>query len=156
MEIRNATMQDVPAILELCKQLIKETNEAGAMVDVVLDEDKTRSLLERHILDPDWYFSGVVLIDGEMAGALFGNLSEYYFGLNLIACDTAWYIKPKFRGTYAGVGLLKAFETWSSDHGAHEVCIGISTGIEYERTGGLLQRRGYDHVGGMYKLKVLE
>ena len=35
MEIRNATMQDVPAILELCKQLIKETNEAGAMVDVV-------------------------------------------------------------------------------------------------------------------------
>jgi len=154
ISFRVATVEDIPAILEMCHALVDETNEHNTFVNIPLHEGKTRTMLHRYITQPGMYFTGIAEIDGEIVGALFGHIVEYYFCHYKLAQDIAWYVKPEFRGTFAGVVLLKEFERWSSDHGASEVCIAIATGIYAERTGKLLEKRGFGHVGGIYKLRL--
>ena len=154
ISFRIATLDDIPDILEMCRALVDETNEHNTFVNIPLHEGKTTNMLRRYIQSPDLYFTGIAEIEGEIVGALFGYIGEYYFCHNKLATDIAWYVKPEFRGTFAGVILLKQFERWASAHGASEVCIAIATGIYAERTGNLLEKRGFNHVGGTYKLRL--
>ena len=80
-----------------------------------------------------------------------GYLSSYYFGNDLLANDILWYVKKERRGSMTGPRLLKAFRTWAKERGAREVCMGVSTAVDVDRTHKLLSRMGFEHVGGIFK-----
>jgi GNAT superfamily N-acetyltransferase len=143
--------QDIEPMIEMGASMHAES--AFAALDY--SWSKCRELGHRYIQNPDVNFGAVAEADGKTVGMLMGYVTDYYFGNDKIACDILWYIDPDHRGSRAAIKLLRAFQRWAKEQGASEVCIGVSTAVEFERTGLLLQRLGYTHVGGNYKLSVV-
>lgn len=148
MEIRSLEWADIPAVVDLAREMHGES----AFSDFDFDDSKMAAQLTMPLTHPDSQFCQVAVKDGEVVGALFGYITEFVFGPQIIACDYGWYVIPKARGTSAGVRLLKDFQKWAKDHGAVEVCMGVSTNVQKDKTGKLFKKLGYKHVGGLYKL----
>ena len=151
IQIRRMSEQDIEPMVEMGAAMHAES----AFVVLDYSRDKCRDLCRRYIAHPDVNFGVVAEKDGRLIGMLMGYVTDYYFGDDKIACDILWYMDPEHRGSRVGIRLLEAFQDWSKERGASEVCIGISTAVAFERTGALLQRLGYLHVGGNYKLSVV-
>jgi hypothetical protein len=92
---------------------------------------------------------------GKLVGFFGGRLDKYFFNEHLIAFEFAMYVVPEWRGkTRDTIRSIETFKKWAQLRGADEVCIGVSTRVDPDRTGKLLVHRGFEHVGGMYKWKV--
>jgi ribosomal protein S18 acetylase RimI-like enzyme len=96
----------------------------------------------------------VAEVDGVRAGMIIGALVPYYFGDDLQLGEYLWYVAPEYRGTSAGIRLVKKFIEFGKAHDVKEVCMGVSTGITPDTTGKLLQRLGFDSIGGIFKYGV--
>jgi len=148
VEIRSLEWADIPSVVDLAKQMHAES----AFSRFQFDDSKMAVQLTMPLTHPESQFCHVAVKDKEVVGALFGYLTEFLFGPELIAMDYGWYVLPKARGTSARVRLLKNFQRWAKDHGAVEVCMGVSTNVQKDKTGKLFKKLGYKHVGGLYKL----
>lgn len=104
------------------------------------------------VLDcPDRYCIHVAEHDGRLVGFLAGYLEAYVFGHELVAHDTAFFVDPAHRGSFAAKRLISAFVEWARTHGAREICLGVSSGIAPERVGGFYERLGFHRAGAIYK-----
>jgi hypothetical protein len=147
-----ATPADLGDILELGQQMHAES----AFRHFNLDVAKCAMLFHTCLTNPDTHFIRVAVSPvGEVIGIFAGYITEYYFGHDLIASDYVWYVTPEYRGSRAALSLLRDFQKWAEDRNASEVHVGISTGVFAEKTGALLEKLGYDLVGGNYKLRVV-
>lgn len=150
MEIRCLEYADIPETVELARKFVEES----AFSRFQFSPEKMASNLSLAVTHPHVAFCQVVEHDGRLVGALVGYISEFFFGHDLIASDSGWFILPEYRGSRSAVKLLKNFQTWAKANGAKEVAMGVSTDVTPEKTGALLQKLGYKHVGGNYKLAV--
>jgi len=144
-----AEKKDIIPMGNLGYQMYKE----GAFKELNWDFDKVHRLTEHYIKNPKTHFALCAYDGDKLVGMIMGYLTPYYFGNDMLACDHLWYVDPKYRGSRTGLRLLKEFRSWSLDLGAKEVCIGVSTGTDVDRTGALLERIGFVHVGGTYKAR---
>ena len=90
--------------------------------------------------------------DDAPVGVFVGNVASYYFGPDLVAVDTIWYVVPEQRGSYVGIKLLELFENWAKSKGAADIRIGQSSTIKPEVFEGLLEKRGYKFIGANYRM----
>tara|TARA_R100000935_G_C2724710_1_gene119435 strand:- start:89 stop:571 length:483 start_codon:yes stop_codon:yes gene_type:complete len=90
--------------------------------------------------------------DDAPVGVFVGNVASYYFGPDLVAVDTIWYVVPEQRGSYVGIKLLELFENWAKSKGAADIRIGQSSTIKPEVFEGLLEKRGYNFIGANYRM----
>ena len=139
--------EDIVPMGNLGYQMYKE----GAFKELDWDFEKVHRLTKRYIEKPNTHFALCAYDDENLVGMIMGYLTPYYFGNDILATDHLWYVDPEYRGTRVGLKLLKDFRSWAIKSGAKEVCIGISTGTDVDRTGALLERLGFNHVGGTYK-----
>ena len=150
MEIRSLEYADIPETVELARKFVEES----AFSRFQFSHEKMAANLSMAITHPHMAFCHVVEHDGRLVGALVGYINEFFFGHDLIASDSGWFILPEYRGSRSAVKLLKNFEAWAKANGAKEVAMGISTDVSPEKTGALLQKLGYVHVGGNYKRAI--
>lgn len=150
MIIRSLEWADIPDTVDLAQEMHAESAFSGFDFDGV----KMACQLGMVLTQPDVRFCSVAVTDGKIVGALFGHISEFIFGPQLIASDFGWFVQPKYRGTSAAVRLLKEFHKWAEANNACEVSMGITTGVHPEKTDRLFKRLGYRHVGGLYKRNV--
>jgi len=100
-------------------------------------------------------FGVVAYTDDDIpVGILCGGISNYVFSKGSVANDYAWYVLPEYRGSRAAIKMLKMFRSWAKDNGATELYMGITTNVSKDRTGQLLERVGFDHVGGNYRVRL--
>jgi GNAT superfamily N-acetyltransferase len=92
--------------------------------------------------------------EGEAVGMIAGSITPYFFSRGWVASDFVWYVKPEHRGSRVAVKLLKAFKAWATEKGASQLYMGVTTNISADRTGDLLQRLGFEHVGGNYRAQI--
>lgn len=93
--------------------------------------------------------------EGKLIGFFAGRLDTFFFNRLTIASDFAFFVLPEWRGkTRDTVRSVQTFKNWARQRGATEVCVGISTNVEAERTGQMLTRLGFQHVGGTYKWRA--
>ena len=151
MPVRAMEPNDIPEVLRLGYQMHQES--VYRRFDY--NEDKFARLVCHYMMNPDKCFTCVSVVNGVVNGVLLGSIDEHYFGHDRVASDTLWYVTPKSRGSRAGLQLLRQFEQWSKDRNAAEIYMGVSTGVNSDKTGGVLQKLGYDVVGGNYKLRVV-
>ena len=151
MPIRPIEEDDIRHVVVLGYQMHQES----VYRDFDYDPIKSGNMVHRFMSNPDKFFAYVGYANGNYTGVLLGSIGEHYFGRDLIASDTLWYVSPQSRGSRVGLQLLRAFEKWAKDRNAAEVCMGVSSGLSAEKTGGMLQKLGYDVVGGNYKLRVV-
>lgn len=150
MEIRCLEYADIPETVELARKFVEES----AFSRFQFSHEKMAANLSLAVTHPHIAFCHVVEHEGRLVGALVGYISEFFFGPDLIASDSGWFVLPEYRGSRSAVKLLKNFEKWAKANGAKEVAMGVSTDVSPEKTGALLQKLGYKHVGGNYKLAV--
>lgn len=81
--------------------------------------------------------------DGRLIGMVGGIVIEHYFSSAKFSMDFVVYVAPAERGSSVAVRLITAYEAWALERGAEEIGLGVSTGVEQERTVNMYERLGY-------------
>lgn len=97
--------------------------------------------------DPYSFFQVAVDQHDMCHGFMIGSVADYGFADALFAYDRLLYVTPSKRGSVAARMLITAFETWARGHGAQRVLLGITTGVQTERTEQFYNKLGYATVG---------
>lgn len=145
------TVERLGDVLKLCLTMQKEGDYNTVPFDV---EATAQSVLTYVINNPNGFGILAYTDDGAAVGMLCGSVSPYVFSKGYIASDFAWFVLPEYRGSRAALKMLNMFTDWAKEKGALELCMGISTNVSPERTGKLLEKRGFRHVGGNYKVRL--
>tara|TARA_B100001250_G_scaffold380115_1_gene371309 strand:- start:57 stop:527 length:471 start_codon:yes stop_codon:yes gene_type:complete len=143
LEVRPSLPDEFWRLEELIPKLSQETRFRNRPIDV-------RKLNELF----DHQFMGVISVicyyalmdDGKYQkcvgfGAFTANPS--FFGNDLTATDLILYVLPEHRGSTIAIRILKEYEKWAISQNVDEISLGISTGINVERTGQFYERLGY-------------
>lgn len=87
-------------------------------------------------------------------GMLVGALRHFYFCDLAFASDLVLYVRKDRRGGSAAYRMVRGFRAWAIGHGAVQVNIGESAGIDPEGVGRWLQRMGFDPEAVIYKERL--
>lgn len=143
--IRPATLDDIDAILRLGEELHAES-VYRAMPFV---PEKVRVLMAALIGG-----AGVVFVtttaEGEVVGGIAGTVQPYWFNDELHGFEYSFFIDQAHRGGTRALRVLCAFEAWCRAKGAHEVRIGITTGINVAGTARFYEFAGYRREGLLF------
>lgn len=145
-KVRRAGAADVPAMIAMGRALAAESPKYRRMG---FDEAKLEALgqrLEGTLLAEN----GCMLVAehaGEVVGMMVLVLAERWFSGDLYMTDLTLYVKPEHRGGFAFARLVQAGEAWARRRGVADVCLGVSTEIDAERTVCAYQRLGYRLTG---------
>jgi GNAT superfamily N-acetyltransferase len=140
--IRPAGFRDIPEIIRLSETMHQESRYR----DLPYSGQKFSALLRRLIDSP----SGMVAVaekDGQIVGAVAAVITEHYFADANISYELGLYVEKAHRGTLAGYRLAKEYITWARSKGVDQIDMGITTGIDEDRTGRMYERLGLKHVG---------
>lgn len=110
---------------------------------MTFSEKKAIAMIDNYA---SWFSTGgafVAELDGQRIGMIAGAVTEHFFTEDKFATDFVVYVKPEHRGSSAAVRLIKAFEEWATEQGVKEICLGVSTEVDPERTVCLYERLGY-------------
>lgn len=153
MRLRAATTEDVPALIELGRQVHAESRYAA----LAYDEARLKQTLGG-LIDLQARGSHFVLLaedgKGAVIGGLIGGLEPYFFTSALAAKSMLLWVAPAWRGSAAALRLINAFKLWATKKGAAEVCILVSSGVTIGRTDRFLRRLGFAQTGGNYAMGV--
>lgn len=145
--IREIQPEDIPNIMPMCVAMHAESEYRNDG----FSHDKMEDLLDRTQM-PN--LLGLVSVhDNEITGMFIGTLTEHFFSHNTITCDLLLYVKPEYRGTRDGYQLIKGYLAWAEEVEADVVKMGITTGINEEKTRKLYEKLGFCYSGSIYKLR---
>lgn len=139
--VRQATLADLLALGEFAKSY-REESEMFSRFPV--DFDRLMKNLAGTVVSPTGYL-GVLIVDGKIAGALWGCLIELPWSSAKMAQDAILFVSKEHRGN--GKLLLSDWEHWAKQAGASTVCISTASGLETERACKLYERMGYKLTG---------
>lgn len=147
MNIRPALREELPVIVELGRSMHAESWQrfepfSADRLMATLTEIFNHGFL--------WVHESA----GEIDGALAGFIAECWYADVKIAGELGVYVKPTANGGMALVRLVKQFKAWSIEHGAAEITLGITTGVNVAETGRIYEHLGFEPVGGNYKMRV--
>lgn len=147
--IRDATLMDVPALVELGAAMHAESKWAR----MCFDRDKTAALLVRLVEHP----TGCVLVaenGGAVIGGMIGWCDEHFFSHDKYASELGVFVAPDKRGGMAAVRLLRAFQGWARANGAALIEVGITTGVHLERSAKFYEAVGCKRTGAVFEMEV--
>lgn len=140
--IRPARSADIPEIIRLSEIMHQESRYRTLPYNGV----KFAALL-RQLIDSPAGMVAVAEKNGDIVGAIAGMVTDHYFADATISYELGLYVEKAHRGTMAGYRLAKEYIDWAKEKGADQIDMGITTGIDEERTGQLYERLGLQHVG---------
>lgn len=144
--IRNATHDDIPAMLVLGEAMHAESRFAHR----TWQTEKVRALMAWLIDDAD----GLMLVydhQGVPVGGFLGMVQDHWCTDSRESCDLALYVLPAFRGTIAAARLLMKYREWARGRGAESRLLGITTGVDLATSTKLYERIGFQHVGHLFE-----
>ena len=146
MDIRHATLNDVPEMLELARVL----HGMARFEELPFDEDKTRAGIEKFIIgDKKTYVSLVSIEDDKVVGVLIAYCMEPLFSTKKVAIEVLLYMVPEYRSSHRGDQLIQAYEYWAKLVGASRAIGGFMYGMD-ERLEAFWRRRGYQDLEKLY------
>lgn len=146
--IRAATMDDLPALMRLAGDMHLESRYAHRP----LNEGKLAKLFVRLVTDQDGFLWVAVGDDGVTIGALAAMAFEHWCHDVRVAMDFGLFLHPNHRGGLAAARLVKQCMAWATDMGV-ELDMGVTTGVEPEKTGRFLQCLGFKPAGTLYTME---
>ena len=132
-------MEDLEPLVELARAFIEESIYASEG----FDEVSVRRLFEATIHKPSEFAVFYLKEDGVIQGFYLMGIASRFFNKCCYAADLGVYLRPEIRGRYLSVRMVVAAEKWAKQHGAESLYMGISAGINVERTERLYSLFGY-------------
>ena len=149
--VRKATQEDIPSIARLVDELHRESlHEFGTDLDIstVVRNIKLRMSAPNQVVFVSEDEQGV-------SGSVMGYLAPSVLNdKQLVAAETFWYVSKGRRRKQTGVELLKAFESWSIDIGAHKTVMTHMANLFPENIAKLYERSGYKLMELQYVKEV--
>jgi GNAT superfamily N-acetyltransferase len=139
--IRNATPEDIAAVVEMGVMMVDETSYKHVTYSPERVEATCKILIANG-------FIAVAEKDGEVVGAMLGDVYTPWYTTDRMGIDYCIYIKPEHRSGLMAVRLIKRFEEWCIAMGATQIRPGVGTGNA--NAGKLYKMLGYKVVGECY------
>lgn len=112
--IREATIDDVPSLVEMGKRFISETNYNR---QIATNPTALADLMMRLI-----HATAGVIFVSEMNGKAVGMIGAHVYmhpmSWECCGAETFWWVEPEARGKGSGIRLLKKAEQWADEKGA--------------------------------------
>ena len=144
--IRKAVSQDVSQIVDLCK----EAHEESKITTAPLDPKTLRTNVQICVLSAE-HLVLVVEVDDKIEGLIIGVTHQLWYSRKKQATDLFFYTSQRIRGDGWGTKLMRRFIGWAKDNpGVKEIMLGVSSGIETDRTKTMYERMGAIRIGENY------
>ena len=149
MRVRTAKLPDVPALVALGQEFIKEApnyQKRPYMTDKAAEHFT-------HLING----GGVIFIveqDQEIMGGFAGRVSGDWFNNTKIAFDDVMYVKPEFRKTRAAYVLIQTFIGWAAAMGVNRIQCGTTTGVESRACIRLYEHFGFTQYGTVLDMEL--
>ena len=149
MRVRTAKLLDVPALVALGQEFIKEApnyQNRPYMADKAAEHFT-------HLING----GGVIFIveqDQEIMGGFAGRIGGDWFNNTKIAFDDVMYVKPEFRKTRAAYVLIQTFIGWAAAMGVNRIQCGTTTGVESRACIRLYEHFGFTQYGTVLDMEL--
>lgn len=117
-QVREATLEDIPQMVNLGGQLLKFSNYR----DWPVDWEKVVDLYERLITEP----TGIALLTEH--GFFLGGIGSMWFSSEPIAQDYAIFVEEGYRGTGEATALIAEYKRRARELGAKRILAGHANG----------------------------
>ena len=138
-QIRRATLEDVPAIAALERELVR-TDAPGDPYLVRTTSQQEAENQTRRLVESSWGVSLVAEARGRIVGFLSGGIKDSPAWRPVRATEIHTIFVEGYRGQGLGTRLLEAFVRWSQAHGVQAIDVGAFASNEraiafYRRAG---------------------
>lgn len=137
LNIRPIITKDLNAVLSMA---VRMQQEAPRYRDMPFIIPKAVAVINRLIEQGGGF---VAEKDGNIIGMVGGIITEHFFNHEKFSVDFAVYVEPEHRGGSTVVRLVDTYEKWAQAQGVREISLGVSTGLEQEKTVCIYQKLGY-------------
>ena len=146
--IREATLGDIDAILELARYFVPKVGVAE------LSEKRFRPELGR-LIKSEHMIALVAEHEGRIVGCLLGQVGRVWYSEDCYATDIGFVVLPEYSGIYAWL-MARKFIRWAkAQPKVVEVTMQISSGLgDIERTGKMYESIGLKKMGGCYTVAL--
>ena len=151
MKLRNPNEGDWEQVLPVARQLHAES----WFRHFSFDDRYARQFFDACLYDP-MFFAIVAEQEGAIAGFFAAAATRHIFGPDLYTCDLLFYLSPEHRGGMTATRMIRTYEAWCHIKKVKEIHIGVSSGINTERTASFYRRMGFgDPLMAFRKLCIL-
>ena len=149
MQVRPATLKDMPSLLAMARQFILEApNYSGRE----LDENALEANLTAVIQGQGAIF--VTEHKDVLTGGIVCLTTKDWFNNQIIAFEQVFYIVPEYRSTQSALLLIDSFVSWSKHMNAKRVQCGTTTGISTNGCVRLYRHFGFTEYGILMDLEL--
>lgn len=152
MKIRFATLEDIPAFVELAPKFQAHTRFRS----YEFNPERIAANLRAAIENPRGTNCFFVAEDaeGNPVGCLIGCAERHFFSDQVVASVIQYNLLPEKRMAGAGLKLLTAFKKWAENRGAYELAVGINSGTDLKQMDSFLRKLGFEITGGNYSMRL--
>lgn len=145
MPIRFATVDDIPALIELGRQMIGHTRFATFAYEPL----RVQAQLHAALTEGKSRYVCLLAFDSEdrLVGMLLAVLEQHIFSSQLTASVMIFLVLPEARMGGWGVRLLRAFEQWAKNRQVLEINFGVNSATEQDTVGRFARKMGFKKVG---------
>lgn len=151
MIVRAATMQDFDALIALGRLMHAESRNAFPAIE----PERFRSHLALAEARPELVLIAATEVDASVIGMVTAVAGDYVFSRERRAVGDLLFSHPRHRRLGVALALLAHFEDWAQRAGARQALLGSMTGLDAQRFGRLLARRGYAPQGTVYAKELV-
>ena len=149
MRLRVATLPDVPAMVALGQEIIKEAPNYQSRPYLAENAEKHFTSLIKG--------GGVIFLvehQEQIIGGFVGRIGGDWFNNTKIPFDDVLYVAPEFRKSRAAYMLIQAFIRWAQLMGANRIQCGTTTGVESAACIRLYKHFGFTEYGTVLDLEL--
>lgn len=155
MTIRFAQLSDIPACIELGRQLHQMTRFSIHAFQPDRISTNLQSLIE---VGQNQKRSHCLLLaensGAQLTGCLLACIERHIFSDQPIASVITFGVLPQNRMGGTALKLLDAFKKWALNRGEFEINAGVNSGLQIDKTDRLMKRLGFEVTGGNYALRL--
>ena len=149
MQVRPATLKDMPSLLAMARQFILEApNYSGRE----LNENALEANLAAVIQGQGAIF--VTEHKDVLTGGIVCLTTKDWFNNQIIAFEQVFYVVPEYRSTQSALLLIDSFVGWSKHMNAKRVQCGTTTGISTNGCVRLYRHFGFTEYGILMDLEL--
>ena len=149
MQVRPATLKDMPSLLAMARQFILE---APNYLGRELNENALEANLTAVIQGQGAIF--VTEHKDALTGGIVCLTTKDWFNNQIIAFEQVFYVVPEYRSTQSALLLIDSFVSWSKHMNAKRVQCGTTTGISTDGCVRLYRHFGFTEYGILMDLEL--
>lgn len=151
MNVRDITPADVEALIPMARLM---HDESPVFRPYPFHEHVMRGWFYGAIEKPNIFFCALTEKDGVITGGMLACAMPMLFSETRMAAELGLYVYEKYRGSRAGLLLVRHYEAWAKSQNCLTSDTGVLAGINNEVAISFYERMGYEVIGTMMRKEL--